>query len=458
MQSNRSIRRTTTCTIGYPPSQLGAPSMAPIAPGTAPGENRSKLLELSATRFASQGYAQVSLRDLAAQLGVSTGAIYSNFRNKADLLAEVLGTRVLKDMERSERSRADLWLPDVVRESFLRLPERAQMRSLLLEAGTAARTDSELRDRLRPTLKALIDQWIEDYRAWQRFGHVDPDIDMAAVVTILWSVELGMGVLEAQDAVQVEPEVLAVIVGDFLESLVHEHRETPMAARRPAKSKQSAEPPAPSPIGLADESATRERLIDAAIELFAERGYAASTVRDLARSTGMTTGSIYGNFDNKAVLLAAAIEARLDRDLEYFPDSTVAPESSLALIEFHFARFALRARLRALLIEGAAAARSDADVQDRLRVVALDHEGRWVSEFTSRLGTINPAITEEIRRFVSLMWSAELGLGLLEAFDLPIPDPQTITTLFLQLFGQSDLSLPDERTGRAATGGRRSRP
>lgn len=314
------MRRRTTCTIEYPPIRLGAPSMAPITPGTAPGENRSRLLELSATRFASQGYAQVSLRDLAAQLGVSTGAIYSNFRNKADLLAEVLGTRVLEDMERSQRSRADLWLPEVVRESFLRLPERAQMRSLLLEAGTAARTDGELRDRLRPTLKALIDQWIEDYRAWQRFGHVDPDVDMAAVVTILWSVELGIGVLEAQDAVQVEPEVLAAIVGDFLESLVQEPRDAPVPTRRPPPdSKQMAEAAPPGPIGLADESATRERLIDAAIELFAERGYAASTVRDLARSTGMTTGSIYGNFANKAVLLAAAIEARLDRDPRVFP-------------------------------------------------------------------------------------------------------------------------------------------
>jgi AcrR family transcriptional regulator len=61
------------------------------------GDNRARLLQLGAALFASQGYAQVSVRDLAARLGVSTGAIYSNFPSKGDLLAEILEVRVRED-------------------------------------------------------------------------------------------------------------------------------------------------------------------------------------------------------------------------------------------------------------------------------------------------------------------------------------------------------------------------
>ena len=416
--------------------------MPPVASGAEPGENRARLLELSATLFASQGYAQVSLRQLAAELGVSTGAIYSNFRNKAALLAEVLGARVLEDMERSQRSRPGQWLPDVVRESFLRMPERAEMRSLLLEAGAAARTDTELRERVRPTLKALIDQWIEDYRAWQTFAHVDPEIDMGAVVTVLWASELGIGVLEAQDAVRAEPEWLAEVIGGYLESLAGGGDQAPTFDPLPAPTAARATDPTDSTkLGLADESATRERLIDAAIELFAERGYATSTVRDLARSTGVTTGSIYGNFDSKATLLVAAIEARLDRDLEDLPAASGEPVSPGGLIMFHVNRFDLRARLRALLIEGAAAARSEPDVHERLRAVSLRHEERWVAECTSRLATPTASSAQEVGRFVTLVWCTELGLGLLEAFDLPVPDSRTIGTLLLQLFQRSGSEL-----------------
>ena len=202
-----------------PPLRLARSMTRTAANGPRSGENRARLLQLSATLFATQGYAQVSVRDLAARLGVTTGALYSNFRSKGDLLAEVLEVRIREDMERSQRSQPDLWLPEAVHESFLTLSERLQMRALLLEAGAAARTDRELRESLRPPLTALIDQWIEDYRVWQQFGKVDPDVDMATLLPVLWAIELGIGVLEAQGAVRVKPAALADFVGTFLQAL-----------------------------------------------------------------------------------------------------------------------------------------------------------------------------------------------------------------------------------------------
>ena len=50
----------------------------------------------------------------------------------------------------------------------------------------------------------------------------------------------------------------------------------------------------------------RERLVEAATAVFAERGYDGARVGDIARRAGLTTGAIYSNFTGKAQLLAAA--------------------------------------------------------------------------------------------------------------------------------------------------------
>lgn len=47
---------------------------------------------------------------------------------------------------------------------------------------------------------------------------------------------------------------------------------------------------------------TRQKVLDAARGLFAERGYDAATIRDIARAAGMSTGAVFANFQDKAEL------------------------------------------------------------------------------------------------------------------------------------------------------------
>ncbi len=61
---------------------------------------------------------------------------------------------------------------------------------------------------------------------------------------------------------------------------------------------------------------TRDRLIEAAAAVFAEKGYDGAGVQEIARRAGFTTGAIYGRFRGKAELLLAAIEARSHDELE----------------------------------------------------------------------------------------------------------------------------------------------
>jgi AcrR family transcriptional regulator len=53
---------------------------------------------------------------------------------------------------------------------------------------------------------------------------------------------------------------------------------------------------------------TAERILDAAEALFAERGYAGATLRDVASRVGIRTPSLYNHFPNKESLYAAVLE------------------------------------------------------------------------------------------------------------------------------------------------------
>ncbi len=60
--------------------------------------------------------------------------------------------------------------------------------------------------------------------------------------------------------------------------------------------------------------ATRELVLDTALELFAEQGYRATSVRDIAARCGMTHPGLLYHFPSKAALLMAALQRRDDVD------------------------------------------------------------------------------------------------------------------------------------------------
>jgi AcrR family transcriptional regulator len=58
---------------------------------------------------------------------------------------------------------------------------------------------------------------------------------------------------------------------------------------------------------------TRARILAIAAEQFASEGYAATSIRDIARSVGVTVGAIYGHFPSKGRLLVAVYEEGAER-------------------------------------------------------------------------------------------------------------------------------------------------
>ena len=59
--------------------------------------------------------------------------------------------------------------------------------------------------------------------------------------------------------------------------------------------------------GASDSESTRERILDVAERLFAQRGLAGTAVRDIAREAGLTAPSLYNHFDGKQALYEAVL-------------------------------------------------------------------------------------------------------------------------------------------------------
>src|SRR5437764_7496680 len=63
---------------------------------------------------------------------------------------------------------------------------------------------------------------------------------------------------------------------------------------------------------------TRNALVSSAAELFAERGFHAASLDEIAERAGFTRGAIYSNFENKEELFFAVLERHVNAQLEAF--------------------------------------------------------------------------------------------------------------------------------------------
>jgi len=58
-----------------------------------------------------------------------------------------------------------------------------------------------------------------------------------------------------------------------------------------------------------EDTSTRQRILDAALELFARKGFAATSVRELARAVGLRESSLYNHFAGKEAIFHALVDA-----------------------------------------------------------------------------------------------------------------------------------------------------
>jgi AcrR family transcriptional regulator len=133
-------------------------------------QNRRDEIALAAVRcLQHRGLADTSIADIVAESGLSTGAIYANFKNKAELARYVANYLLTRQLDEFEARLTDgrLYTPGDVLNLFLTvLVEDDFPRDVLVQFWGAATTDADLRAvvdgaarTLEGSLTVAIDRW-----------------------------------------------------------------------------------------------------------------------------------------------------------------------------------------------------------------------------------------------------------------------------------------------------------
>lgn len=67
--------------------------------------------------------------------------------------------------------------------------------------------------------------------------------------------------------------------------------------------------------------ATRQRLLDAAMRCFASKGFAGTSIRDIAQAAGVATGLLYAHFDSKDTLLLSVFAQSMQQVQSTFAEA-----------------------------------------------------------------------------------------------------------------------------------------
>jgi AcrR family transcriptional regulator len=183
---------------------------------------------------------------------------------------------------------------------------------------------------------------------------------------------------------------------------------------------------------------TRDRLLAAAAEVFAEKGYDRAGVQEIARRAGFTTGAIYGRFRGKADLLLAAIAEQSHDELsdlfaEYRSKGLAGKATDiLATVGSHLVTEEFD-NGQALLLEAFVAARREPELAEMLRQVINDEvqELTLLIDAAKRAGSLDPSLDS----FSMVRFCHAVGLGFLlfGALGLDRPDPKPWEELISRL-------------------------
>jgi AcrR family transcriptional regulator len=155
---------------------------------------------------------------------------------------------------------------------------------------------------------------------------------------------------------------------------------------------------------------TRGRLLDAAVLVFARRGYYSAGVAEIAAEAGCSTGALYDHFGSKEKLFLAVMETQIEPWMRSYSEQVEAAVKPAARLEAGVAQWdklvrkfpeawLLLVELWSVCVRDPALRSKFAAQYDRLRTASgelLDSGPRSVSsQFTSeQLGTIGMALVD----------------------------------------------------------------
>jgi AcrR family transcriptional regulator len=163
---------------------------------------RDRLLDAAIDVFVEQGFEGARLQDIARGAGLTTGAIYANFRGKSELLFDAMGSRADAEFDTlltRARGRDMRELLGLLADQLVAPREQVP---LLLDAVAAGRRDPEIAGALRHRLDAREHVIVELVERAKAEGAIDADVDTAAFARFCIMLAMGAVVMRT---LQVEP-------------------------------------------------------------------------------------------------------------------------------------------------------------------------------------------------------------------------------------------------------------
>ncbi|HYC89309.1 MAG TPA: TetR/AcrR family transcriptional regulator [Thermoanaerobaculia bacterium] len=157
---------------------------------------------------------------------------------------------------------------------------------------------------------------------------------------------------------------------------------------------------------------TRDRILDAALRLFRERGFAETTMRDVAQAAGVATGAAYYYYRSKEELVLA-FYVRTDQEArELFADALARSKKlekrMRGLIEVKFTQFAEhRALLTALLKAGVDPRDPLSPFGDKTRAVREDNIAWYARALEGSEVRVPADVAADVPR---LLWLYHMGI------------------------------------------------
>jgi AcrR family transcriptional regulator len=195
--------------------------MAPVASTTtAEPSTRDRLIAAAIEVFAEQGYEGARLQDIARAAGLTTGAVYANYRGKAELLFDAIGARAGVELDGLLHGAPEMGTRALLEQLGDRLPQpRGNNPSLLVDAITAARRDDDLAALLRARLgkrEAILADIV--VRAKQD-GNVDDSLSTNAFARFCTMLATGAVVLRSLGIEQPDPDDWHALIARLLDAL-----------------------------------------------------------------------------------------------------------------------------------------------------------------------------------------------------------------------------------------------
>lgn len=158
---------------------------------------RESILDAAAKLFAEKGISSATMADIAAESGLSAGAIYRYFSSKNELLRAVFDAAAQRNHElfqtEFESARSPFAaLENIGRRFWIDVDDRDARICEVQMALTAARDPEDfgvVRAQYRKTTRALLEQTI---RSAQQAGEIDSSIDPSSLAVLLQATTDGM--------------------------------------------------------------------------------------------------------------------------------------------------------------------------------------------------------------------------------------------------------------------------